>query len=156
MSADGTPLRALAVRLNPGDDLRQGLFAFARAAGVRAGAVVTCVGSLTAARLRLAGRSEPTELAGPFEIVSLVGTLDPAGGHLHVCLADRDGKTVGGHLLDGCPVFTTAEVVIAELTGLAFGREPDPVTGYRELVVRPRCAAGGPDRTAAKPSSGVG
>lgn len=107
---------------------------------MRAGAVVTCVGSLTAARLRFAGRSEPTDLVGPFEIVSLVGTLDPAGGHLHVCLADRDGNAVGGHLLDGCPVYTTAEAVVAELTGLEFDREPDPATGYRELVVRLRPA----------------
>jgi predicted DNA-binding protein with PD1-like motif len=148
MAIDASAVKAVAVRLRPGDDLRQRLFAVARAAGVRAGAVVTCVGSLTAARLRFAGRSEPAELAGPFEIVGLVGTLDPAGGHLHVCLSDQDGKTVGGHLLDGCPVFTTAEVVIADVSGLEFDRQPDPATGYRELVVRTR-ASGEPGGSAA-------
>ncbi len=69
------------------------------------------------------------------EIVSLSGTLSPDGLHLHIALAGRDGRCVGGHLLDGCIVHTTAELVIGELTDLAFRRVEDPATGYRELSV---------------------
>jgi uncharacterized protein len=70
--------------------------------------------------------------------VSLVGTLTQDGAHLHVSLADRSGVTLGGHLLDGSAVYTTAEIVLAELPALAFAREHDPESGYDELVVRPR------------------
>ena len=128
-------VRAHAFRLTPGQDLRQELLAFARRAGLRAAAVLTCVGSLTTVALRYANRSELSVQTGHFEIVSLVGTLGRDGGHLHLCAADGDGVAFGGHLLDGCLVYTTAEVVVAELTDVEFRREPDPATGFRELVV---------------------
>jgi len=130
-----SPLRAHAFRLTPGQDLRRELLAFARRAGLRAAAVLTCVGSLTTVALRYANRGEPSVRTGHFEIVSLVGTLGRDGGHLHLCAADGDGVAFGGHLLDGSLVYTTAEVVIAELTDTEFRREPDPATGFRELVV---------------------
>jgi predicted DNA-binding protein with PD1-like motif len=72
------------------------------------------------------------------EIVSLVGTLSPEGSHLHIALSRRDGQCVGGHVLDACIVHTTAELVIGELTDLAFGRKPDRETGYRELGITRR------------------
>lgn len=70
-----------------------------------------------------------------FEIVSLVGTLNREA-HLHICLADKDGKTVGGHVMGDLEVFTTAEVVIGEATDLQFTREMDSRTGFPELVVQ--------------------
>ena len=58
--------------------------------------------------------------------------------HLHICLADKEGKTVGGHVLGDLEVFTTAEVVIGEATDLHFTREMDSRTGFPELVVQKR------------------
>ncbi|MFO0810426.1 MAG: PPC domain-containing DNA-binding protein [Gemmataceae bacterium] len=133
-----SPVVGYAVRLKPGQDLKQELLAFARRHDLKAAAVVTGVGSLTDVALRYANKPDAAKLRGHFEIVSLVGTLDPAGGHLHLSVSDGEGRTVGGHLLDGCVVYTTAEVVIAELTGLTFGREVDPTFGYKELTVRKR------------------
>jgi predicted DNA-binding protein with PD1-like motif len=133
--------RYFAFRVRPGQDLRKELYAFVRREGLRAGVVVTCVGSLTDVSLRFANQRDTTVRKGHFEIVSLVGTLDPAGGHLHLCVADRDGVTFGGHLVDGCLVYTTAEIVVADLTALEFRREPDRTFGYDELTVYPR--AGG-------------
>lgn len=72
-----------------------------------------------------------------FEIVSLVGTLNKEA-HLHVCLADKDGRTVGGHVLGDLEVFTTAEVLVGEASDLHFDREMDDRTGYPELVIKPR------------------
>ncbi len=46
------------------------------------------------------------------------------------------GRTVGGHLTEGCTVRTTAEVVLTADDRLLFDREHDPATGYDELVVR--------------------
>ena len=105
---------------------------------LRAGALFTCVGSLTVATVRLANQEGPTEYRGHFEIVSLVGTLFTIGSHLHLAVADSTGRTLGGHLLDGCRVYTTAEIVLAELSGLDFRRETDPTFGYQELTVRPK------------------
>lgn len=76
-------------------------------------------------------------LSGRFEIVSLVGTLNP-DAHLHVSLADGEGRTVGGHVLGGMEVFTTAEVVVGEAPDLLFSRETDQRTGFPELQVAPR------------------
>lgn len=75
-------------------------------------------------------------LSGRFEIVSLVGTLNP-DAHLHVCLSDTLGGTVGGHVLGDLEVFTTAEVVVGEAVDLQFTREMDEQTGFPELVVQP-------------------
>lgn len=71
-----------------------------------------------------------------FEIVSLVGTLQASGEcHLHLSIADKSGKVIGGHMMDGCLVNTTAEVVIGALSGLQFFREFDEATGFKELCV---------------------
>lgn len=129
---------AYALRLRPGDDLRQSLVAYVQAQGIEAGAMLTCVGSLTDVCLRLANHDAPTRWHGHFEIVSLVGTLSASGGsHLHLSVSDGTGHTLGGHLLDGCRIYTTAEIVLAALPALQFTREVDPTYGYRELVVRP-------------------
>jgi len=134
-------LKTHALRLRPGDDLRQSLTAYAKAHNIRAGALVTCVGSLTVATLRLANQEGPSVYRGHFEIVSLVGTLSVNGSHLHLAVSDSTGRTIGGHLLDGCRVYTTAEIVLSELTELEFRREPDPTFGYQELVVYPAAPA---------------
>ena len=131
-------LQAYALRLRPGDDLRQQLLAFVAAHRIEAGAVLTCVGSLTDVSLRLANQEAATHYHGHFEIVSLVGTLSASGGgHLHLAVADSTGRTLGGHLLDGCRVYTTAELVLGALPALRFEREKDATYGYNELVVKP-------------------
>ena len=42
---------------------------------------------------------------------------------------------LGGHLLDGCIVQTTAEIVLAILPEVSFSRRHDTATGYAELVI---------------------
>ncbi len=132
-------VQAHALRLGPGQDLRQALQAYAAAHQLRAAALLTCVGSLTTVSLRLANQSGATTRSGHFEIVSLVGTVSATGGsHLHLSVADSTGATFGGHLLEGCRIYTTAEIVLAELPALDFTRAPDPVTTWNELVVQKR------------------
>lgn len=131
-------MKPLALRLLPGDDLRLGLERVAAERGWRAACVLACVGSLARARLRLAGGEAVLEREGPFEIVSLSGTLSPDGPHLHAALADAQSQVTGGHVLPGCAILTTAELVLGELVDTDFARELDPATGWRELRVRPR------------------
>ena len=85
-------------------------------------------------------------LSGRYEIVSLVGTLNPEA-HLHICLADAEGHTVGGHVLGDLELFTTAEVVVGEADDLLFAREMDDRTGFPELVVKPRSQGESKDPT---------
>lgn len=123
-------------RLPPGADLKRTLIEVVTANGWGAAAVATVVGSLDGATLRYANRQDPVRIDGPLEILSVSGTLGPNNGHLHLAVSDGDGRVYGGHLLDGCSVFTTAEVVLTLLQGLVFERAQDPDTSYRELQVR--------------------
>jgi predicted DNA-binding protein with PD1-like motif len=131
-------MKTYALRLRPHQDLRLALEAFAKANDLRAGFIMTCVGSLRHAALRLANKDETTHFDDKFEILSLVGTLSPDGPHLHIALADGAGKTIGGHLQAGNLIYTTAEIVIGELDDLAFSRPVDPETTYDELTVSKR------------------
>jgi predicted DNA-binding protein with PD1-like motif len=134
-SAESHSLRSVAARLVPGEDLRDAIERMAHEHHVEAGCVVSAVGSLKTATLRLAGAESFTKFKGPFEIVSLSGTMSPDGVHLHLSIAGPDGHTVGGHLAHGCVVFTTVELVVVDLAGVRFARMPDATTGFRELNI---------------------
>lgn len=134
------PLAAHAMRLRPGQDLRVELERWAKDEHIAAACIVTAVGSLTRASIRYANREQATVLEGHFEVTSLVGTLSEAGSHLHITVADEEGRTYGGHLEEGSSIYTTMEVVVGRLPGVVFARELDPTYGYDELVVRPLSA----------------
>jgi predicted DNA-binding protein with PD1-like motif len=125
-----------AFRLRPNQDLKVALDSFVLDRQIEAACVVTCVGSLRKAVLRFADQGVATEIEGKFEIVSLTGTLSAHGSHYHISISDSEGRTLGGHLLEGCLIYTTAEIVLAELPGLRFLREHDSESGYDELAVR--------------------
>lgn len=131
-------LETLTIRLLPGEDLGEKLAALVGQQAIEAGIVLTCVGSLTDVSLRLANQEQGVNWQGHFEIVSLVGTLSVHGNHLHLSVADSTGRTIGGHLLTGNIIYTTAELVIGWLPDLIYTREPQPPFGYRELVVKRR------------------
>ncbi len=129
-------MKVFALRLRPGQDLRTEIEKFTRERRIKAGFIITSVGSLEKVTLRLADQKNTSSFEGKFEIVSLVGTLSQDGVHLHVSLSDSAGRTIGGHLVEGCQIYTTAEIVIGEANGIVFGREADKLTGYKELTIR--------------------
>ena len=139
-TASKTPqnIKVYAIRLKPGQDLKRELDAFAKAQHLQAGFVITCVGSLRKVALRPANQQTPLLREAKFEIVSLVGTLSPDGAHLHISLSDSTGTTIGGHLLEGNEIYTTAEIVIGEAEALQFHREIDPETTFKELTIKQR------------------
>ena len=130
-----TALTPYCLRLSPGDDLKYCLQTFTESRAIAAGCILTTVGSLQQASLRFAGQDSETILAGRFEIVSLVGTLSRDGLHLHLAIADEQGHMIGGHVMPGCLIYTTAEIVVGALSGLTFQRRLDTQTGYRELAI---------------------
>ncbi len=127
-----------ALRLYPGDDLLLALDGFAQDHDLEAACVLACVGSLTQATLRFANQENAAVLYGHYEIVSLTGTLSKHGSHYHIAIADEEGRTYGAHLLEGCLIYTTAEIVIGVLPDLRFLRTQDPQTGYPELDIQPK------------------
>jgi predicted DNA-binding protein with PD1-like motif len=130
-------MRVVPLRLKPGDDLRLALEHWMSRQDAQAGCLISGIGSLSVAQLRLAGRQERTSFTGDLEILSLAGTLSVEGAHLHISLADSDGAVIGGHLCTGSLVRTTAELVVGLLPAWEFRRLPDPDTGHAELQIRP-------------------
>ncbi|AQH01252.1 DNA-binding protein [Burkholderia sp. KK1] len=127
---------AITLRLSPGDDLRAALDLAFRERGLTAAYVLQGIGSLSVARIRYAGRDDASEWRGDLEILTLAGTLSAQGPHLHMSIADADGRVRGGHVAPGCIVRTTAEIVVAHLPGERYTREHDAATGFAELVIR--------------------
>ncbi|MBV8887851.1 MAG: DNA-binding protein [Chroococcidiopsidaceae cyanobacterium CP_BM_RX_35] len=128
-------MKVFALRLKPDQDLRQSLETFAIERDIKAGFVLTAIGSLQQAKIRFANQSASTVLQDRFEILSLNGTLAITGVHLHICIADKVGQTLGGHLSDGCIIYTTAEIVIGTSEEFTFVRTLDQQTGYKELEI---------------------
>ena len=123
-------------RLKPQQDLFDSIEAFAKQNNIEAGCVLSSVGSLTHATLRLANREYYNEYDGHFEIVSMTGTVSIHGSHTHIAISDGDGVTIGGHLVSGCKIYTTAEIVLLEMDDVVYKRELfENDSGYEELVV---------------------
>jgi predicted DNA-binding protein with PD1-like motif len=121
------------LRLQPGEDLRPTLERWAEDRKVEAASIVSAVGSLSEAHLRYAGHDHGTRTTTDLEICSLSGTLSIHGSHLHISVADPAGMLSGGHVLQGCIVRTTLEIVILEIGGVRMARAQDEATGYKEL-----------------------
>jgi uncharacterized protein len=122
-------------RLSPGQDLFDSIDAFVMQAQIEAGCILSGVGSLTDVVLRLANRKMYNEYAGYFEIVSMTGTVSIHGSHLHIAISNGDGVTIGGHLVSGCKIYTTAEIVIVAFPDMVYRREYAEDSGYDELKV---------------------
>ena len=128
-------MEIVSLRLFPAQDLKEELDRLVEEQEIEAACILTCLGSLNKAVLRFADQERPEHLNGPFEIVSLTGVLSKHGSHYHITIADRTGTCFGAHLLEGCKVYTTAEIIIGIVPGCSFQRALDPRTGYPELEV---------------------
>lgn len=122
-------------RLRSGQDLFEAVDAFVKEKNIEAGCVLSAVGSLTHFTLRFANQEIAAEGEGHFEIVSITGTVSTHGSHLHISISDEQGKTIGGHLVPGCSIYATAEIVLAVFEDVLYKREFAEDSGYHELVV---------------------
>ncbi len=133
-------MKHVAFRLKKGQDLKKSIEQTAVEKNIKAGVLLSVVGCLSKAKLRMAGATAGNqvinEYVGPFELVSGTGTISDQGCHIHVAISDKDAKVIGGHLKDGCIVETTVEVVICVLEDTTFARLLDDETGFSELIVR--------------------
>lgn len=123
-------------RLRRGQDLLLEIELYAKSRRIAAATVLSAVGCVSQARVRDAGGALVQQVSADLEIVSVMGTVSAARTHLHASFSREDLSTVGGHLVPGCIVNTTAEIVLVELEGFSFGAEADPATGYDELSIK--------------------
>lgn len=102
-------------RLKPAQDLFDSIETFVAENNIQAGCALCSVGSLAHATPRLANRAHYNEYEGRFEIVSMTGTVSIRGSHIRVA--------IGGYLVSGCKIYTTAEIVVVELEDVVYKRE---------------------------------
>jgi predicted DNA-binding protein with PD1-like motif len=122
-------------RLRRGADLLESIAGYCREKRIQAGYAACCVGCVSEAAIRSADGATRHEYRERLEIVSLTGTVSEGRCHLHISFSREDMSVLGGHLLPGCVVNTTAEVVLCELPGLVFTKAYDENTGYNELTI---------------------
>jgi predicted DNA-binding protein with PD1-like motif len=111
------------LRLKPGQDFLDSIEEYVKKNNIQAGVILSAVGSFTHVTLKFANRDFLTEYDTHFEIVSVTGTVSIHGSHIHTSISDGDGKTIGGHLVSGCKIYTTAEIVLAEFDDVIYKRE---------------------------------
>ncbi|HIH61553.1 MAG TPA: DUF296 domain-containing protein [Methanobacteriales archaeon] len=116
-------------RIRPSQDLKEELLKIKDKSGI----IVSGIGSLEKATLRLADE-KIVKVKGPLEIISIQGTITVNGIHVHIAVANKHGKMMGGHLKRGCKVHTTVEIAILPYNG-TLKRLKDKETGFMELDV---------------------
>ncbi|KAG7169640.1 bifunctional protein GlmU-like [Homarus americanus] len=127
------------LRLEPGQEVRKSLEEYVHREAPSGVVVMTCCGSITSATLRLASKTDGSNkietFKKHFEVLGMSGTISKGGTHLHICLSDEEGGTLGGHVMGDLVVFTTMEVALGEITDIKLSREYDSSTGFDELTV---------------------
>ncbi len=103
--------------------------------GIKAGCILSAVGSLQKLNLRLASGSKTYSRDQKYEIVSATGTIAENGCHVHLSVSDSNGEVVGGHLIEKNEIYTTCELIILEIFNVEFHRELDSATTFNELKI---------------------
>lgn len=127
-------MKTVCRRLHRGDDLLLSIRTLCEREKIDAAVVLSAVGCVSRAVLRDAGGVNLRSVDEPCEIVSLNGTASRTRCHLHLALSCEDLSTIGGHMMPGCIVNTTCELVLGVLEHMRFDVEQDAQTGYDELI----------------------
>ena len=128
-------IKIYAIRLLPGEDLINALQDLATTQEINAGWIMSAVGSFTKFSIRFADQPQPVTGSGHFEMVGLTGVISNRGCHLHIIIADENGLLKGGHLSQGCIIYTTAEIIVGYTDKYTFDRIKDGSTPWQELLI---------------------
>ena len=133
-------MKTFVERLHKGSDLKLEIKRIAEVNHFSAACIINAVGSLSKLRVRTDVQNGKPVIKeyGKVELVSLIGTIGKNGGHLHIHIAggQKNGDVVGGHLIEGCIVHTTVELMFLVIDDKEFFTEFDQKTGFNELVVK--------------------
>jgi hypothetical protein len=117
------PSRLILVRLNPHEDLLEGLRAAVAEAGITNGPILSGAGSLSRYHVHVVKTTNlpPGDVhfsgEGAYDILTLTGVIIDGRIHAHVTFSNTE-KAMGGHLEEGCEVLTFAIAAIAEMPGV--------------------------------------
>jgi len=103
-------MKTFALRIKPDSDLNQSFKYFTHLYQLQAGFILMPFSSLKKKTLRFAEQLASQVFEQKFEMVVLSGTLSSSGVHLHIAIANENGKTTAGHLETDCTIYTTARV----------------------------------------------
>jgi len=131
--------RVVVARLSPGEDLLRSVGRIAAGEGISS-ASVEAIGTLDEARMAFFGGvgHKLIQYTGRLELVSCLGNVSVGEDgapvvHLHAVVSDGEGRCLGGHVLEGCKVAITAEVVLRELKGVRMVRVAEKEAGRLSL-----------------------
>jgi predicted DNA-binding protein with PD1-like motif len=131
--------RTWALRLDPGEDLLEGLRQAVADLGIVDGVFLSGIGSLTSYHVHVVSSTDlPPENAfmrgdGPFDILAITGQVMGGRVHAHLTFSDEE-KAMGGHLEPGCHVLTFAIITLAEVLDTDLSRW-DRVGTFTEIAV---------------------
>jgi predicted DNA-binding protein with PD1-like motif len=134
MTLKGEIGRICFTRLYESDDVADAIKKTAQENNVKAG-VFILIGALKHAVLGCYKEGEYvfTRLSGHMEVASCMGNIavdekDEILIHAHIVVSNEKGEASGGHLMKGCLVSPTAELVIIEATGVTLRKAFDQKT----------------------------
>jgi predicted DNA-binding protein with PD1-like motif len=143
--AIGKTGKLLPTRLKTNTDITAGLKAVCDDNGIKYGAVIFGIGSIRKLTYQVlapkpetklgAGYTDPQEIPGPVEVVSMHGIIFQSDDgqtllHLHGTFSDQEGKVFGGHIVaGGNPVLATLDAYIVEAVGAETIRQMDEDIG---------------------------
>jgi len=126
--------KVIFARLFENEDLLEAISNTSKQRGIKAGFFIL-IGTLKEARLGFyrQGKYEHIQIDGPVEIVSCMGNISLKEEkelvvHAHISISNEKGNVLGGHLLPGCIVSVTAELVLVEVTDVKLQRMFDEKT----------------------------
>jgi len=126
--------RVIFARLLENEDLLEAISNTAKKTRITAGFFIL-IGTLKEAKLGFyrQGKYEPIQIDEPVEIVSCMGNISfkeekDLVVHAHVSVSDEKGQVFGGHVLPGCIVAATAELMLVEAADAKLQREFDEKT----------------------------
>jgi len=120
-------------RLLEDEDLLDTITRVAVQAKVSAG-FFSLIGTLKTSKLGFfhEGEYKTIEMHQPLEIVSCLGNVSVKEGkafaHAHAAVSDEKGKVFGGHVMPGCLIGVTGELILVEVAGIRLLRKFDQKT----------------------------
>jgi predicted DNA-binding protein with PD1-like motif len=132
--------RVVIARLEPGDDILHSIERVANEHEIQSGHL-SMIGAVAGVHLGYFDREDKAykefTVEEDLEIVAGIGNItryeETYVIHAHLVAADQTGRCYGGHLLDGCKVSVTIELVVTEIPELKRGI--DKGTGLKLLDV---------------------
>jgi len=132
-SVEAKTAKVIFARLFEGEDLLEAITQTAKKGKIKAG-FFTLIGTLKKAEMGFfhKGQYQPIEMTEPLEIVSCMGNISIKEKailvHAHITVSNQKGQVFGGHVLPGCIIAATGELVLTEAVDVELQRKLDEKT----------------------------